>query len=251
MLRLSQEKFKPAIFVLAIMAIRSWTTPFAAHADAQTYQVRAHFLYLDVDATLTQITEMDKQHLSVTLLSESDTEVQKKPSTPAFAENISFESHNMKFMWTNGESLQVAEGVELEDYGVEMHAAPLIISIEGQPAEIRWGSEPPQYFERDADGLFDLKTLEQFIGISLSTTIQSSSMKGMIDYDIAYSVSSTSDRQKLTNVDLDIGKPIVTTDKSIFQGTISPGTWLVTVSDAPGKRGALLVLIRITKHKEK
>ncbi len=90
-------------------------------------------------------------------------------------------------------------------------AAPRIAVVYGQTFQLSVSSQPTQpvqYFERRSDGLFELKTLKDKLGLSLSGIVTKSGDEGRVVFkDLAFTVRVIEKRKPLNGVSLDVGKP--------------------------------------------
>lgn len=134
---------------------------------------------------------------------------------------------------------------------ISMLSSPSTTALEAQKAVIRMQSKV-QYFERTKDGNFVLNSLpkDESAGISLSTTIKAKD-KGSVSVDILLQINTLRDREKIPEVSLDVGRPVMQTQKIKTKLTMPLGQWMWIGTQklqdvASGKHQHLLFLCKVT-----
>ncbi len=128
--------------------------------------------------------------------------------------------------------------------GLESLMAPTIRTIANDPAVIRIGQEGVQYFERAKDGLFDLKTVDDFTGYVFSCT-PAPVAPGEVRVKWSVEVHRVKERAPIEGVSLDIGKPVITTESLATEAVLKHRNW--TTFLISGERDALLVFLRVVE----
>lgn len=122
-------------------------------------------------------------------------------------------------------------GNEYSQSRIQAVSSPAIILPLGERAEIRMGQDEAQYFERDEDGAYALRTVDEFVGYTFDCTLtRSTVMEGALSMQISCTLRETSDREPVPGLSLDVGKPTIRETK--FETTIQlkPNDWLGSVS---------------------
>jgi hypothetical protein len=139
------------------------------------------------------------------------------------------------------------EKIELPEDLVRMIHQPVVIEMdehEGGDVNIE-STQPIQYFEKRADGLFVLKEMELRTGLHFNITqAVEEEDKGTIRLtDIEMTMRSVSSREKVEGVNLPVGKPILSEEQYTFYFRVRPGKdYGILISPEQGEGGLLLRL---------
>ena len=130
------------------------------------------------------------------------------------------------------------------DGRVSVLAAPRLRAPLG-PVQIKAGTEPAQYFEREADGRFALRTLPVTPELDLELTLAKGSGSGL-HVTWGYRLVQLGKRAPLTGVTLEVGAPQVRELSGRAELDVTLGEWcLVGVGDG-GLASGLVVAFRIS-----
>jgi hypothetical protein len=133
-----------------------------------------------------------------------------------------------------------------EDPAIQVMAQPKLIVPEGEVASLKVGQESLQYFEKAADGNFDLKTSNTFVGVEVDVTV-TLDKAAKLEVALKYSVSFVDDRDSSDLNGLRAGKPIISNATMDLTANVSPGMWISVIGPPPNKQGVLVVLARVSK----
>ena len=135
--------------------------------------------------------------------------------------------------------------------GVDIMSLPSIAAPEDEKSVIRIQSKV-EYFERTKDGNFALKSLpeDESAGVRLNYTAKAAD-KGSVSVDIALQINTLSDREKISEVSLDVGRPVMETQKVQTKVTMPFGQWRWIATQKlqdidSGKHEHLLILFKVT-----
>ncbi len=137
---------------------------------------------------------------------------------------------------------------------IQAVSKPTLVTLEGQTARITVGEKPPaQYFVRREDGCFELRSLagddpNEVLGLEIRFTPRRISEKpGELSCGFKFRYSWIQDRESIPGVDLNVGKPIVSTES--VEGTLGARLNEWTCYRAfPASRGAYYVFVRVTEE---
>lgn len=131
-------------------------------------------------------------------------------------------------------------------------ARPSMILFEGQEVGMHVrANEPVEYLDRREDGLFELKTLDteesNRLGIATSLTVRRSmqrSTEPVLEIDMTLSYRWIGGRERIEGVDLNIGKPVLSTKTlDCFFGA-RPDEW-VCYRTAIRSQGYIYLFMRV------
>lgn len=130
----------------------------------------------------------------------------------------------------------------------EILSAPKVVTLAGHEACIVIGDSAPSYFEpagASQPGLFAYKVAPKKAGMSVSLTVRPHEER-YAKIDIAYEINTLKGRKELDGVDLDVGPPIVATQKTSGTFVVAPGKTLFHTCNSPD--GACIVLLLSVKE---
>src|ERR1041385_8205364 len=92
-------------------------------------------------------------------------------------------------------------------------SAPRVTTVAGKKAQICILKDPPQYFERQSDGSFQLRQMgdKYSLGITLTVTTTAGTTDQIVKLDAQVKYNSIQQREQLPGVSLDVGKPTIRT----------------------------------------
>ena len=133
-----------------------------------------------------------------------------------------------------------------EDAGIEILMSPRMKATAGQRAAVVIGTRL-QYFHREGDTwtLRFTKT-DEAPGLEFGCTVEPDGGELLhVDYDLKLTVMKA--REKIEGVHLDVGRPIVRTQKTASRVKVRPGRWTVIsarmVKEANREEGDLLLVL--------
>ena len=136
-----------------------------------------------------------------------------------------------------------------------LQAAPRVITIANQTARIQI-SQAPQYFEKRNDGTFQLHQMSEsdWVGIAAQFLVTPQNTDGdIVVVDSSLEVSWIQDRELITNVLMDVGRPTIIRHTARTSLTQKTGQW--TAVEAPGSFGgpnrSTLFLFRVRRVNER
>lgn len=133
-------------------------------------------------------------------------------------------------------------GNEYSQSRIQAVSSPAIILPLGERAEIRMGQEEAQYFEREVDGVYALRTVDEFVGYTFDCTLtRSAVMEGALSMKISSTLRETGDREPVPGLTLDVGKPTIRETKFETNIQLKPNDWLGSVSRSDD--GSLLLTL--------
>lgn len=125
---------------------------------------------------------------------------------------------------------------------VQAVSSPSILLPLGERAEIRMGLDGAQYFERVEDGIFALRTLNEFVGYAFECTLSPSAhMEGALSLRIASTLRETGDREPVPGLSLNVGRPAIRESKFDTNIQLKPNDWMGSVSRT--EDGAMLLTL--------
>ncbi len=134
--------------------------------------------------------------------------------------------------WTlDKDGLSRAETDEKTVDSVQEVSSPAILLPLGESAEIHIGEQGAQYFEREEDGVYALRTVDGFVGYTFECTLsRSAAMEGTLSMEISSTLRETGDREPVPGLSLDVGKPTIRETKFETNIELKPNDWLGSVS---------------------
>ena len=131
---------------------------------------------------------------------------------------VKLKADGADWLW-NGEKNPPPEG------GVQNISQPTVTAVAGRPFAIDVSSDTPiEYFERRADGLFELKRLEENAGFSIATTPEPGESNRIVLKDFKIALRSIARRVPIAGVSLDVGRPVVETWEQRTTLAVKSGT---------------------------
>jgi hypothetical protein len=107
---------------------------------------------------------------------------------------------------------------------VQTIGQPTITAVMGEPFTIEVSSDTPiEYLEKRADGLFELKRLDEKAGFSISATFEPGESSRIVIKDFKISLRSIARRVPIEGVTLDVGRPVVETWEQRTTLAVKPG----------------------------
>jgi hypothetical protein len=137
--------------------------------------------------------------------------------------------------------------LNLPEDQIEWVASPEIAMYEHAAGSFKIEPKQPiQYFEKRADGLFELKEMELQTGLDIVITEAIEEAKdGYIALtDIVMSMRSVERREKIEGVNLAVGRPILGQEKYVFYFRLRPGKDYGILIRPESERGGLLLRLR-------
>ena len=139
--------------------------------------------------------------------------------------------------------------------GWKLLSSPTVVTLLGQPAEIRITENPSQYFVKQSDGCFQLRQMRPEDGAGATLTIKTAAgnHEELVKLDTKVEFSSVLKREELPDVSLDVGMPIIVKNKRQFTMETSYGSWILSDlsgSPFPGPHNTdstVLLLMRIRR----
>ncbi len=130
---------------------------------------------------------------------------------------------------------------------VEVIASPRIIVLLDNSFMVSIGSQQPiEYFERRADGLFELKKADEQTGLTISAIVAKGESGKLVLRDLTIGLRSVEGRELIKGVNLDVGRPTIKKVESITSVAVKPGRdygiWLQTEG-----YGALFIRLRVSR----
>lgn len=143
------------------------------------------------------------------------------------------------------------DGVDLSSLSsCDVLSAPRLTVLAGSPATIEVGQEPPQYFEKQADGSYQLRRMnaDDWVGVRLMFTAKSLKELTQVAIDADLRVQSVAKRDRLKDVALDVGRPVLARNQVAFKGeTIKLDEWCLIAAPKEGSGIQLLFLLKVTR----
>lgn len=139
------------------------------------------------------------------------------------------------------------ENIKWPEELIRMVYSPVVMEMEehsGSEFSLE-PTQPIQYFEKRADGLFVLKEMELRTGLHLNITEAAEEEdKGTIRLtDIEMTMRSVGSREKIEGVNLPVGKPILSEENYVFYFRVRPGKdYGILITPEQGQGGLLLRL---------
>lgn len=146
-----------------------------------------------------------------------------------------------------------------EASGIEVLSAPQLAVLDGKNAELRIDSGPLEYFEREEDGRFALRTTSdsEQPGLTLAATVHADGAAGAVKLDCSLRIVRCTRRLPLPGVALDVGPPVITQQETRTSVLLDPGDWCLlgghsmeSASARSGEQGGdghgLMILVRVT-----
>ena len=124
-------------------------------------------------------------------------------------------------------------------------AKPNIITQEGERATMVVGDESVQYMTRREDGLFELHTMPQPLGMKLSLLPAPSDRPGIINCDLKFHYNWIKDRERIEGVGLPVGKPVIADVGTSGNVMMELGKWSCLQLSADSE-GHIYVFIKAT-----
>lgn len=122
-------------------------------------------------------------------------------------------------------------GNEYSQSRIQAVSSPAIILPLGERAEIRMGQDEAQYFERDEDGAYALRTVDEFVGYTFDCTLNRSTvMEGALSMKISSTLRETGNREPVAGLTLNVGKPTIRETKFDTNIQLKPNDWLGSVN---------------------
>ena len=202
--------------------------------EAEKTQYRVEFRLYEVQAPDGPIAPIEATAVSVST-EERHEVVLTPPMTIGFGP-VTLKTTKDSVAWVGDEKAIEA--------AVTLITRPSIMTLAGEPAEIRVGRKGPQYFERDPDGAYRLEAWPNDLGISLGCTIMTAKRK-QVEMALKCEVSEMTGRESLEGVGLDVGRPIVSMCRVEKQCTVPLGTWMTLLTSSEDTQ--TVVLWRVTK----
>lgn len=142
--------------------------------------------------------------------------------------------------WTWDGNSKPPEGAK-----VDQLASPRVLVLMGQSFEISIGSQQPiQYFEKRADGLFELKTVPEPTGFSFSGKVSEGGNDDLIVADLDFGLSSIQKRQPIEGVTLDVGLPVIDKQEFSTKLAVKPSQYYGMQLSTQGQ-GFLILRLRL------
>jgi hypothetical protein len=136
-----------------------------------------------------------------------------------------------------------------------LQAAPRVTTIANQPARIQI-SQAPQYFEKRDDGTFQLHQMSEsnWVGFAAQFLVTPQNIGGdIVVVDSSLEVNWIQDRELITNVFMDVGRPTIVRQTAQTSLTQRTGQWTAVL--APGSFGgpnrSTLFLFRVRRVNER
>lgn len=136
---------------------------------------------------------------------------------------------------------------------VVLVSTPVVQTLENQAAEVRVGSpDPVQYFEKQSDGSFKLRHMPDTERVGVQIRYKVTSQTGNSDevfVDAGLTVNWIQSREKITDVTLDVGKPVIVHSSTSAPSSMKLGRWclLSAPSYSEGLDRPMLVLFRVRR----
>jgi len=138
-------------------------------------------------------------------------------------------------------------------------SAPRVTTVAGVQAQIRVVEEPPQYFEKQADGSFQLRQMsdKDSLGITLTVTTMPGTIDETVKLEAQVKYRSIMQREQLPGVSLDVGKPTIRILTHKFTMEVAVGDWILSNLSGfvyPGHENGdqeMLLLVRIRRVNER
>ena len=128
---------------------------------------------------------------------------------------------------------------------VELIASPRVMVAMPNTFVISVGSpQPVQYFEKRADGLFELKTTQEEVGLRISARVEKGEAERIVLRDLTIGLRSIEKRKAIEGVQLDVGQPIVETREQKITVAVKPGR-LYGIELLSEGYGCLLMRLRV------
>lgn len=129
----------------------------------------------------------------------------------------------------------------------EILSAPKVVTLAGHEACIVIGDSAPAYFEPAGEsqpGLFAYRLAPKKPGLSVSLTVRPHEER-YVKVDVVYELNMHIGRKRLEGVDLDVGPPIVATQKTSGTFVVAPGKTLFhTGQSSDGAYSVLLLSVK-------
>jgi len=131
----------------------------------------------------------------------------------------------------------------------DLLTAPRVTTLANCTAEVRV-TQYVQYFEKQRDGSFQLRQMptNEWVGVAVDYTIKPQNADGNeVAVDAGFKVNWIQSRETITNVFLDVGKPVIVHNTTRVTMTMKTGLWcLFSSSGSVGGLGrSMLALFRV------
>ena len=128
----------------------------------------------------------------------------------------------------------------------QIYSPEIVMAEHGKGAFRIRPTQPIQYFEKRADGLFELKEVKLETGLDIEITgVNEEEDKGYIKLeDILITIRSVNKRKKIAGVNLPVGRPVLGKEKYDFYFRVRPGKDYGILVRAEQGRGGLLIRMR-------
>jgi hypothetical protein len=124
-------------------------------------------------------------------------------------------------------------------------AEPTLTTLAGQKATIFVGSDQPlQYFGRLDDGRFELRSLSARTGLTLTEAVADEGETLLLS-PFELSIDAAGEREPIPGVELDVGKPIISSERAAFILRVKPGRPYAVQWQA--RQGILLLVFTVTR----
>lgn len=174
-----------------------------------------------------------------------------KPGATVFGPDAEIRSGGRSVVRVDGGKLRFDEAAR----GLDVMAAPKVVTHAGREAVIRIGTEPPEYFEPGKDGSYRHRTTDEGPGISFKCVMRPApGGSGNIALETECRVVESEGRQALPGVKLAVGPPILRTREVKAKVAVKSGDWVCLggLDDGAGQgrgssAGPLIVLVKVTE----
>jgi hypothetical protein len=139
------------------------------------------------------------------------------------------------------------EEFKLPTERIQLVYAPVVEMPEHGERRVEIKSKQPiQYFEKRADGLYELKEIQLATGLDIEITEASEDEgRGYIELeDLLMRVRSVEKREKIPGVNLSVGKPVLGEQKYELYFRLRPGKDYGVLITPKNRQGGLLVRLR-------
>jgi hypothetical protein len=155
---------------------------------------------------------------------------------------VKFVANDKGWTWDGRDKLPESR----KDGPMEMLSAPKVLVNSGQTFQIMIGADVPvQYFEKQPDGRFEVKTFLEPTGLGTSATVELAGTGRVVLRDLTVQTRTIEERQRIENVTLDVGRPFIKTREAKTTISVEPGRDYGMMLTPEGY-GCMIVRIRVT-----
>jgi len=156
---------------------------------------------------------------------------------------VKFEADENGWTWNGKPNLP-------KHHRIQLISGPRVLSGEREVFAFHVGSKQPvQYFERCPDGLFQLKSCDVPVGISLEATVEQGESGRVIVRDLKILADLILRRRPIQGVTLNVGEPIVEPEEYKTTLSIKPGRYY-GIQLLTERHGCLIIRLRVDPQNE-